>query len=116
MSESLEKTEDLRARTLKSAYLTYSQPMYEMASISYIGDTGISDFRQEVWNTVSEVEMFQEFKNTVRMFSEGCAPIFYTIVTAGCVMAGLSGGASLVHFRDFGSQNGNRSDRRSLKV
>ena len=48
------------------------------------------------------------------MFSEGCAPIFYKIMAAGRVMACLSGRASLVHFRDFGSQNGNRLVGRSL--
>ena len=72
-----------------------------------IANTGTSDFRQVVRNTLPAVKMFQEFKNTVRMFSERCAPIFYKIVAAGRVMACHNGRASLVHFRDFGSQNGN---------
>ena len=59
--------------------------------------------------------MFQEFKNTVRMFSERCAPILYKIVAAGRVMACHNGRASLVHFRDFGCQNGNRFYMLSLK-
>ena len=100
---------------LKNAQPIGSQTMLEMAYISNIGDTGTSDFRQVVRNTLPAVKMFQEFKNTVRMFSERCAPIFYKIVAAGRVMACHNGRASLVHFRDFGSQNGNRLDRRSLR-
>ena len=79
------------------------EPMYHIGSIA---NTGTSDFRQVVRNTLPAVKMFQEFKNTVRMFSERCAPIFYKIVAAVRVMACHSGRAYLVHFRDFGSQNG----------
>ena len=81
--------------------------MLEMAPISNIGESSTSDFRQVVRNTLPAVNMFQEFKNKVRMFSERCAPICYKIVAAGRVMACHNGRVSLVHFRDFESQNGN---------